>query len=82
MNLLSIFDANVALDGWAVALISAIVCGCGSIITFKHIKAKQKQKAGNNAKQEQDVKPSSYKDINIISQLQDAGDGAEQKQSL
>lgn len=81
--MITLLNWAVAFDGWAVALISFLLGGgCGTGITYHVLKSKQKQRAGNYAKQKQEVKSSSAQEINIISQSQKAGDNAEQSQSL
>lgn len=81
--MITLLNCAVAFDGWAVALISFLLGGgCGTGITCYILKSRQKQKANKNAKQKQEVSSSSRQGITIISQSQEAGDNAEQSQSL
>lgn len=73
-------DINTIFDGWGAELISVLVGLClagGGFWYYKNGKVTQKQKAGNNAKQRQEVKTSNKKNV---SQSQDAGDDSEQTQ--
>lgn len=73
-------DINTIFDGWGTELISVLVGLCvagGGFWYYKNGKVTQKQKAGNNAKQRQEVKTSNKKNVN---QSQDAGDDSEQTQ--
>lgn len=73
-------DFKTIFDGWGTELVSILV---GLLITgagcwyYKKGKIGQKQKAGNNAKQRQEVKDSQEKNIY---QEQEAGDNSEQTQ--
>lgn len=73
-------DLNTIFDGWGTELVSVLVgllaAGFGYRF-YKNGKICQKQKAGNNAKQKQEVKDSLEKSI---SQKQEAGDNSEQIQ--
>lgn len=73
-------DINTIFDGWGTEivgiLISLGVAGLGVGI-YKRGKIKQKQKAGDFAKQRQEVKKSNEKRIR---QKQKAGDNSEQTQ--
>ena len=74
-------DFNTIFDGWGTELISILiglcVAGGGCFLYYKNGKISQKQKAGNNAKQRQEVKSSNKKNVN---QYQEAGDNSEQSQ--
>ena len=73
-------DINTIFDGWGTELISVLVGLClagGGFWYYKNGKVTQKQKAGNNAKQRQEVKSSNKKNV---SQSQEAGDDSEQTQ--
>lgn len=74
-------DINSIFDGIGTELISILiglcVVGGGCFWYYKNGKVVQKQKAGNNAKQRQEVKSSNKKNV---SQSQDAGDDSEQTQ--
>lgn len=73
-------DINTIFDGWGTELVSIIVgiiIAGGGIVLFKRGRIRQKQKAGNFAKQEQEVTDTDGKDV---SQEQIAGDNSEQKQ--
>lgn len=73
-------DLNTIFDGWGTELVSLLV---GLLVTgigyrfYKNGKIYQKQKAGNNAKQKQEIKNSHEKNT---SQKQEAGDNSEQTQ--
>ena len=73
-------DLNTIFDGWGTELVSLLVgllaTGIGYRI-YKNGKIYQKQKAGNNAKQKQEIKNSHEKNT---SQKQEAGDNSEQIQ--
>lgn len=73
-------DLNTIFDGWGTELVSVLVgllaVGIGYRF-YKNGKICQKQKAGNNAKQKQEIKDSLEKSI---SQKQEAGDNSEQTQ--
>ena len=73
-------DLNTIFDGWGTELVSILVgllsAGIGYWF-YKNGKICQKQKAGNNAKQKQEVKDSLEKSI---FQKQEAGDNSEQIQ--
>ncbi len=73
-------DINTIFDGWGTELLSiligVILMGTGCWY-YKKGKIRQKQKAGNNAKQRQEVKDSLEKSI---FQKQEAGDNSEQIQ--
>ena len=73
-------DFNTAFDGWAIALIIFLITLCIGGVGYQHFKkgkVTQKQKAGNNAKQKQEVKSSDEKNV---SQNQEAGDDSNQIQ--
>lgn len=73
-------DLNTIFDGWGTELVSVLVSLLAAGIGYrfyKNGKICQKQKAGNNAKQKQEVKDSLEKSI---SQKQEAGDNSEQIQ--
>ncbi len=73
-------DINTIFDGWGTELLSiligVILMGTGCWY-YKKGKIVQNQKAGNNAKQRQEVKDSQEKNI---CQKQEAGDNSEQTQ--
>ncbi len=73
-------DLNTIFDGWGTELVSVLVgllaTGIGYSF-YKNGRICQKQKAGNNAKQKQEVKNSLEKST---SQKQEAGDNSEQIQ--
>lgn len=73
-------DFNTIFDGWGTELISIIIAICigGGLWYCKNGKVNQKQKAGNNATQRQEVKSPDKKSV---SQSQEAGDDAEQTQN-
>lgn len=55
MNLVNILNPEIAFDGWAIGIIIfvlTLLCS-GTYIYATRIKVKQKQKAGDNAQQEQ-----------------------------
>ena len=72
-------DLNTIFDGWGTELVSLIICalGVGGYCFYKKGKISQKQKAGNNAKQTQEVRNSREKKV---CQEQEAGDNSEQIQ--
>lgn len=73
-------DINNYFEGLGTELISIIVgllMGGGAFVYYKNGKVSQKQKAGSNAKQKQEVKNSDGKDVY---QEQVAGDNSEQTQ--
>lgn len=74
-------DINTIFDGWGTELISILiglcVAGGGCFWYYKNGKVSQKQKAGKNAKQRQEVKSPDKKNV---SQRQEAGDNSEQTQ--
>jgi hypothetical protein len=74
-------DVNTFFDGLGTELISILiglcVAGGGCFWYYKNGKVSQKQKAGKNAKQRQDVKSPDKKNM---SQRQEAGDDSEQTQ--
>lgn len=83
MNLLNLLNPEIAFDGWAISIIIFVVTllTSGICIYATRSKVKQKQKAGNGAKQKQKVGFISLKDENIITQKQKAGDNSEQNQT-
>ncbi len=80
MVLLDVLNPDIAFDGWAIALIvlglSALVGG-GTYVAYREIS--QRQKAGDNAKQKQNVRAS--KSNKRVSQKQKAGDNSRQSQT-
>ena len=73
-------DIKTIFDGWGTELISILIglCLTGFGIWFyKKGRVNQKQKAGDYAKQKQEVKKGDEK---IIRQKQKAGDNSEQTQ--
>lgn len=73
-------DFNNLFEGLGTELISIIVgllFGGGAFVCYKNGKIIQKQKAGNNAKQKQEVRDSNGKNVY---QEQVAGDNSEQTQ--
>ena len=82
MEFLKIFQLDVAFDGWAVALISLLIASIGSGVYYSVKKVYQKQKAKNNAIQEQVIQKESLKNTSFVSQEQRANNNATQKQSL
>lgn len=73
-------DLNTIFDGWGTELVSLLVGLLATGIGYKFYKSGkiyQKQKAGNNAKQKQEIKNSHEKNT---SQKQEAGDNSEQIQ--
>lgn len=82
----SLLEPNVAFDGWAVALISAIISlVLGGLWKHKRLTSKnitQKQTAKNKASQTQEVRSNTIKDINIINQEQEAGGDSTQNQII
>lgn len=74
-------NLNTMFDGWGTELVSILiglfVTGGGVCWFYKKGKISQKQKAGNNAKQTQEVKNSQGKNI---SQVQESGDNSKQIQ--
>lgn len=82
----SLFDPKVAFDGWAVALISAIITlVLGSFWKYKRLTSNnisQKQTAKNKASQTQEVRSNAIKDINNINQEQEAGGDSTQNQII
>lgn len=73
-------DINTIFDGWGTELISILIglCLTGVGIWFyKKGRVSQKQKAGNHAKQKQEVKNGDEKKVR---QKQVAGDDSEQTQ--
>lgn len=73
-------DFNTIFDGWGTELISIIITLClgvAGLWYYKNGRVSQKQKAGKNAKQRQEVKSSNKK---RVSQRQEAGDDSEQTQ--
>lgn len=83
MNLLNFLNPEIAFDGWAIAIIIFVLTllTSGVCIYATRTKVKQKQKAGNGAKQTQKVSSTSLKDENVIIQKQKAGDNSEQNQT-
>lgn len=82
MEFLKFFQLDVAFDGWAVALISLLIASMGSGVYYSVKKVYQKQKAKNNATQEQVIQKESLKNTSFVSQEQRANNNATQKQSL
>lgn len=73
-------DLNTIFDGWGTELVSLLVGLLATGIGYRFYKngqIYQKQKAGNNAKQKQEIKNSHEKNT---SQKQEAGDNSEQIQ--
>lgn len=73
-------DFNTIFDGWGTELISIIITLClggAGLWYYKNGRVSQKQKAGKNAKQRQEVKSSNKK---RVSQCQEAGDDSDQTQ--
>ena len=73
-------DFYTIFDGWGTELISIIITLCLSgagLWYYKNGRVSQKQKAGNNAKQRQEVKSSNKKSV---SQRQESGDNSDQTQ--
>jgi hypothetical protein len=73
-------DIKTIFDGWGTELISIIVgiiIAGGGFILYKRGTIRQKQKAGNYAKQRQEIKNGDEKNIR---QKQKAGDNSEQTQ--
>ena len=73
-------DFKTFFDGLGTELISILIGLClagGGFWYYKNGKVSQKQKAGNNAKQRQEVKSSNKKNV---SQSQEAGDDSDQIQ--
>ena len=73
-------DINSIFDGIGTELISILIgllLAGGGFWCYKNGKVSQKQKAGKNAKQRQEVKTSNRKNV---SQSQEAGDDSEQIQ--
>lgn len=73
-------DINNLFDGLGTELISIIIgllFAGGAFVCYKNGKIIQKQKAGNNAKQKQEVRNSDEKNVY---QEQDAGDDSKQIQ--
>ena len=73
-------DFNTIFDGWGTELISilivSVLTGFG-IYHYKKVRVSQKQKAGNHAKQRQEVKNGDEKKVR---QKQEAGDDSKQTQ--
>lgn len=75
-------DIKTAFDGWGVALISSIAALLwGSYKVATRTKVCQKQKAGDNSNQNQQVGKATIKDCNEIIQKQEAGNNSNQSQS-
>ena len=71
MNMLNILKPEIAFDGWAIAIIIFILTLiCSGTIYLTRSKVNQKQKAGDRAKQKQQVS----------SEKQKARDDAQQDQ--
>ena len=73
-------DINTIFDGWGTELIGILIGLCITgvgIWYYKKGRVSQKQKAGDNAKQKQEVKKGDEKKIR---QKQKAGDNSEQTQ--
>ena len=71
-------DLNTIFDGWGTELVSLLVGLLATGIGYRFYKnGKMYQKAGNNAKQKQEIKNSHEKNT---SQKQEAGDNSEQIQ--
>lgn len=78
MEWISNIDWKTMFDGWGTQLIAAVVTlVVGGVGFYKRGKSSQTQKAGNYAKQRQEVKNSDKKKV---SQSQEAGDDADQTQ--
>ena len=80
MNMLNIFNPEIALDGWAISIIIFILTIFSGTVYFTRSKVKQKQKAGDRAKQKQQVSSATQKDESTITQKQKARDDAQQDQ--
>ena len=80
MNMLNIFNPEIAFDGWAISIIIFILTIFSGTVNLTRSKVKQKQKAGDRAKQKQQVSSATQKDESIITQKQKAGDDAQQDQ--
>lgn len=73
-------ELKTIFDGWGTELISIIITLClggAGLWYYKNGKVSQKQKAGKNTKQRQEVKSPNKKNV---SQHQEAGDDSEQTQ--
>lgn len=74
-------DINTIFDGWGTELISIMIgiflTGGIGFLCYKNGKGTQKQKAGKNSKQHQEIKSSDGKNVN---QSQVAGRDSEQTQ--
>lgn len=71
-------DLNTIFDGWGTELVGLLIgSGIVGYCFYKKGKISQKQKAGNNAKQTQEVRNSQEKEV---CQEQEAGDNSEQIQ--
>ena len=74
-------DYNTIFDGWGTELISILIgillAGGIGFLCYKKGKGTQKQKAGKNSKQFQEIKSSDEKNVK---QRQVAGDDSEQTQ--
>ncbi len=81
MNMLNILKPEIAFDGWAIAIIIFILTLiCSGTIYLTRSKVNQKQKAGDRAKQKQQVSSATQKDESTITQKQKARDDAQQDQ--
>jgi len=80
MEWISNIDWKTMFDGWGtqlvVTVVTLVVGGIG-VVSYKRGKSSQTQKAGNYAKQRQEVKNSDNKKV---SQSQEAGNDADQTQ--
>lgn len=79
MFFLNVLNPDIAFDGWAIALIVlslSTLVGGGTYLAYHKIS--QKQKAGNKAKQKQNVRASQSN--KHVSQKQEAGDYSNQSQ--
>ncbi len=80
-NNLTLFNPDVAFDGWAIAIIVFILTALiGTNHVVKKRKVRQRQIAGSGAKQSQTIKQFSSNKSKII-QSQKAKDNSNQTQS-
>lgn len=77
MEWISNIDWKTMFDGWGTQLIVTVVALVGGGMFYRRRKNFQTQKAGNYAKQRQEVTNSDKKEV---SQSQEAGDDADQTQ--
>ena len=80
-NILTLFNPDVAFDGWAIAIIVFILTALiGTNHVIKKRKVRQRQKAGSGAVQNQTIKQSSSNKSKIV-QTQKAKDNSNQTNS-